>query len=142
MESQPSRTLPIPGWMEVVGRDGTTTLEELSDHELETPASRTGDMGKKHSLMRNRAPEKRLAVLGNRLAPKASSRVVIKRPRRGTQARPPPKKRNIQEQAKSWRARELEDAETEWARRGYPRIGWRKLDSRLTEFSPALRSLS
>ena len=34
--------------------------------------------------------------------------------------------------------RELEEAETEWAQRGYPKIRWRRLSPRLQKFSPAL----
>jgi hypothetical protein len=29
-------------------------------------------------------------------------------------------------------------AELEWVRRGYPRIGWRRLDARIPKFLPAL----
>ena len=34
--------------------------------------------------------------------------------------------------------RELKEAETEWAQRGYPKIRWRRLSPRLQKFSPAL----
>jgi hypothetical protein len=56
-----------------------------------------------------------------------------------------PKKRSkrldTQEQAELSRVRELEEAETEWAQRGYSKISWRRLSSRLQKFSPALRGV-
>ena len=35
----------------------------------------------------------------------------------------------------------LKAAEVEWDRRRYPRIGWRRLDSRLKKFSSTLRGI-
>jgi hypothetical protein len=96
--------------------------------------------------MTGRAPGKPMSVPHNRLAPKASSRATAKRLRRGAQARRTPKKRtkrlDIREQAELSRVRELEEAEAEWAQRGYPKIRWRRLSPRLQIFSPALRPKS
>jgi len=39
-----------------------------------------------------------------------------------------------EEEAERYRAQELEDAKTEWTRCGYPKIGWRRLNSRLNDF--------
>jgi hypothetical protein len=72
--------------MEVTGRDGTTVLEEPPDYEIEIPASHTDNTGKEQWFMRNLTPGKRMQVSHKRLAPKASSRVTVKDPRRGGQA--------------------------------------------------------
>lgn len=132
-------TIRIQEWKEIVGPDGTPILEELPEHELETPAPRTNDTEKEQWLMTGRAPGKPMSAPHNRLAPKASSRAAAKRLRRGAQARRIPKKRtkrlDTREQA------ELEEAETEWAQRGYPKIRWQRFSSRLQKFSPALRGV-
>ena len=76
---------------------------------------------------------------------KASSRATAKRLRRGAQARRTPKKRtkrlDKREQADLSRVRELEEAEAEWAQRGYPKIRWRRLSPRLQKFSPTLHDI-
>jgi hypothetical protein len=53
----------------------------------------------------------------------------------------PSKRSNSQKEAELCRARELEDAKTEWTQRGYPTICWRRLNSRLWGFSSALRDV-
>ena len=135
-------TIQIQRWKEIVGPDGTTILEELPEYELETPAPRTNDTEKEQWLMTGRAPGKPMSIPHNRLAPKASSRATAKRLRRGAQARQVPKKRtkrlDTRKQAELSRVRELKEAETEWAQRGYPKIRWRRLSPRLQKFSPAL----
>ena len=42
-EKPTESTLQIQGWVEVQGPDGTPVLQELPDHEPDTPAPRTGD---------------------------------------------------------------------------------------------------
>ena len=110
-------TLKVQGWTEVAGRDGTTVLEELSNHKIETLASRTDNTGEEQWLIRNLTLKKRMPISHKRLAPKASSRTTVKDLRRGGQARRPLKKRSKQldrqEQAESYRDRELKEAETE-----------------------------
>jgi len=106
-------TIRIQGWKEIVDPDGTPILEELPEHELETPAPRTNDTEKEQWFMTGRAPGKPISAPHNRLAPKASSRVTVKRLRRGAQARRVPKKRtkrlDTREQAELSRVRELEE---------------------------------
>ena len=132
-ETSTESTLQIQGCIEVQGPNGTPIPQELPDQE----------------------PETRAPVSNHSLVATESCHVSVKYARRGAQIlqplkrrskRPqPPKKRskcsNTREQAEQCRARELKDAETEWTRRGYPRISWRRLNSRLKEYSSALRSI-
>jgi hypothetical protein len=128
-------TIQIQGWKETIGPDGTPILEELPEHE------RTG---KEQWPMTGRAPDKPMLVPHNRLTLSASSRATTKRLRRGAQTRQTkkrPKRLDTRKQAELSRVRELEEAKTEWAQRGYPKICWRRLRARLQKFSPALRGV-
>jgi hypothetical protein len=72
-------TIQIQRWKKIVGPDNTPILEELPEHELETPAPRINDTEKEQWLITGRAPGKPMSVPHNRLIPKVSSRVTAKR---------------------------------------------------------------
>ena len=126
-------TLQIWGWVEVGGPDETPILQELSHHEPDTAVSRIADTSEEQWLAMQFAHDKPEPASGNSLVFKESDRLTIKcticradvpRPLKNQN-----KRLNVRQQVAFCNAHRLKDAETGWARHGYPRIGWRRLDS-------------
>lgn len=144
-KSLTERPPQIQGWAEVPGPDGSLCLLELSDPELDAQVPD----------IENAREEQRLAVFGlednpslasgKNSTPKRSRRGADKCPRCGADVPQSSKRRrerlNARERKAFCEAHQLTDklkaAEIEWARRGYPRIGWRRLDTRIRKFAPA-----
>ena len=144
-EKPTKSTVQIQGWTEAVGPADTPILQELRDRECGNQARRTRDKRKKQCPVTRAAVRKRAPVPDDSILPKNSCRVAAKRPRCRAKGLQRPERRskrlNKSEPAESREARELKEAETEWAQRGYPRICWRRLNSRLQGFSSALRDV-
>jgi hypothetical protein len=142
-EDELDPTPQVDGWVEVLSPDGTLILQELSDHEAETRAPHTDAAGKEQRRAMQFPQDKPVSASHNRLAPRESDLVTINCPICGTgvlQSSKIPKRRlNVRQQIAFCNAHKVKDAKFEWARRGYPRIGWRTLNSRFEKFSSSLR---
>ena len=154
-EKSTKSSLQIQGWMEVQGPNGAPILEELPDHGSETGTPLTGKMSEGQLLAMDSTPNQPVRPSNPSLVATESCPVHVEYPSCGPQVPQTPKRRikrrqtkkkrceraDTREQAEQCRARELKDAETEWTRRGYPRISWQRLDSRLKEHSSTLRGI-
>jgi hypothetical protein len=143
---EPAEPTPqIRGWLEVAGPDGIPILQELSDHEPDTDVPRPADTNDKYWLVMQFAHDKPEPASGDSLVSKESDRLTVKCPIcRADVPRPLKnhnKRMNVRQQMAFCNDHKLRDAKAEWARRGYPRIGWRRLDSRLKKFSSTLRGI-
>jgi hypothetical protein len=164
---KPTRsTRQIQGWVEVQGPDGASVLQELPDYGPETQAPRTGDTREEYLLGKASAQHKPMPISNHSVVATESHQVRGKYPRCRAQVPQTPKRQskrsqsttgkrskrlqrskkqskrsNPREEDERYRAQELKDAKPEWARRDYPRIGWRRLNSRLKDFSSALRDI-
>jgi hypothetical protein len=144
-EKPTESNLQLHGWVEVSGPEGKPILQELSDDESASHVPIVDDMGEEQWLAMQFAHDKPVPASGDGLVPKETDLNTIKCPIcRANVSRPSRssnKRLNVRQQMAFCNAHKLKDAETEWARRGYPRIGWRKLDSRLIRFTSALRGI-
>jgi hypothetical protein len=140
-----------------------THLSSKSHNTLGARGPCTNNIREEESFAMQSAHHEPAPVSDDSLVSQKSCGGPVEHPRRGPQVVPTPKKRSKRlqspkkqtkrlqspkkqtkrlstwEQTELSRARELEDAESEWAQCGYPRIGWRSLSSRLEKFSSALR---
>lgn len=90
------------------------------------------------------AHDRPLPASGDSSVAKQSDHITVKCPICRTDVLPSKnqsKRVNVRQQIAFCNAHKLKDSETEWARRGYPRIGWRRLSRRLGKFSSALRAI-
>lgn len=136
----------LSGWVEVPGPKGNPILQELSDdeHEPEIPPH-TDETGEEEWFEIRSAHDGPVVVSRDDLVSTESDRVTVNCPMCGADVAKPPKKQkkrlDMWEMAELCKSHRVKDAETEWARRGYPRIGWRRLKSRLDKFSPVLHGI-
>lgn len=148
-KSLAERALQIQGWAEVPRPDGSLSLLELSDPELDAQVPAIGNVREEQRLAVFALEDNPLLVSGEKSTPKRPRRGADKCPRCGADVPQSSKRRrkrlNAREQRAFCGAHQLTDklkaAEIEWAQRGYPRIGWRRLDARMRKFAPALRDI-
>ena len=156
--SQPSSSDSSQG-INTLQSDGEDELDLLPSLDSLLNRDPTRLSPESHNILIQGAEERRLAAFApddqpapasrNSSMPKRSGRRTPKSPRRGTDVPQSSKRQRKRLNARQQRAlsdaRKLKDklkaTETEWAQRGYPQIDWGRLDSRLQEFSPALRRI-
>ena len=145
-------TLQIQGWAEAPGPNGVPILQELSDHEFDAQAPLISEAREARRLAAFALEDKPVLTSGNSSTSKRADHSTDKCPGCGADVHPSSKRQLKRLSARQQRAfceahklkeklkDKLKAAKTEWALRGYPRIGWRRLDARLQKLSPALRA--
>jgi hypothetical protein len=145
--------LQVQGRTEVSGPYGTSTSLELSDHDSDIQILGVNDVREEWQLVPSSVQNGFVvtpdAASDATSTSKHSVSSTYKCPCCGAGVPPPPRHQRNGMDARHRRAfceahklkDKLKAAESEWARRGYPRIGWRRLDARMRKFLPALHSI-
>jgi hypothetical protein len=140
--------LPTQGSAEVPGPTSVSILQEPSNREFDAQAL-ISDAREARQLAAFAPKDKQVLTPGSSSTSKRSGHGTDKCP--GCRADVPPSSKHRRKRLSARQQRafceahkqtdKLEAAKTEWAVRGYPRIGWRRLDARLQKFSRALRGI-
>ena len=137
--------LPTQESAEAPGPTSVSILQEPSDREFGAQAPLISDAREARRLAAFALEDKPAFTSGNSSTSKQSNRGTDKCPRCGADVPLSSKRRHkrlsVRQQKAFCEAHKLKEAKTEWARRRYPRINWRRLPARLREFSPALRGI-